>query len=61
MDDERLETLARAAGLEGALAQFREDLAAAARQVETQRRMLPALELTPADEPWPPMQVEKPA
>ena len=58
MDDQTLETLARAAGLERALKEFRADLAAAANQVEKQRRTL-AQALDPADEPSPPMQVEK--
>jgi hypothetical protein len=58
MDDATLEALARAAGLERALAEFRADLRAAAEQVEKQRRTLGGV-LGPTDEPWPPMQVEK--
>jgi hypothetical protein len=57
IDPELVEALARAAGLQIALEQFREDVFAAVQVVETQRRALtdaPA----PADEPWPPMQVE---
>ena len=59
MDDQTLEMLARAAGLQRALEEYRADLAAAASQVEKQRRVL-AEALAPSDEPSPPMQVEKP-
>ncbi|HUK07810.1 MAG TPA: hypothetical protein VLX09_08095 [Stellaceae bacterium] len=58
MDDATLEILARSAGLDRAFADFRDDLKAAAEQVEKQRRTL-AKPLGPADEPWPPMRVEK--
>jgi hypothetical protein len=60
MDDATLEALARAAGLERALTEFRADLKAAAEQVEKQRCTLSGA-LGPADEPWPPMQVGKPS
>jgi hypothetical protein len=58
MDDQTLEALARAAGLDRALREFRADLKAAAEQVERQRRTLRE-KLGPADEPWPPMQAQK--
>jgi hypothetical protein len=54
-DEERIiETLARAAGLDLALADFRDDVIAAAAQVQAQRR---ALGDHPTGEPWPPMRV----
>jgi hypothetical protein len=54
-DEERIiETLARAAGLDLALADFRDDVIAAAAQVQAQRR---ALGDRPTGEPWPPMRV----
>ena len=56
MDKELLQGIARARGLELALQLFPEDVAAAAAQVETQRKILQGV-LSPADEPWPPMQV----
>lgn len=58
MDDVTLETLARGAGLKRALEKFRADVAAAASQVEKQRRAL-APALGPEEEPSPTMQVEK--
>jgi len=56
MDEKLVETIARAAGLDLALENFRDDLIAAAGAVESQRR---ALRSVPAllDEPWPPMRV----
>jgi len=59
MDKELLQGVARALGLDLVLRLFPEDVATAAAQVETQRRKLQAV-LTPADEPWPPMQVPGP-
>jgi hypothetical protein len=56
MDKATLEVKARRAGLDKALAQFPEDVAAAAVQAETVARHIKA----PADpraEPWPPMRV----
>ena len=49
-----IEALARAAGLEKALAEFPEDVAAAAAQATGHREefQVPA---SPAAEPWPPM------
>jgi hypothetical protein len=58
IDDGLLKVLAGAAGLQRALELFPEDVAAAASQVETQRRVLQDT-LTPEDEPWPPMQVPR--
>lgn len=52
-DDAAAAALARAAGLEGALASFRADLDAAARQAEALRRAL-RMELDPEDAPWQP-------
>jgi hypothetical protein len=52
-----IETLARAAGLDLALAGFRDDVLAAAAQVQGQRRALVG-GMAPGDEPWPPMRVE---
>ncbi len=54
MDEEIVELLARRAGLDKALAEFRDDVLAAAQQVATLRQKLK----TPADpriEPWPAM------
>jgi hypothetical protein len=54
-DEAAIETLAKAAGLDKAWAEFREDVLAAARTVAAQR---PGLALVqPAAEPWPPMRV----
>ena len=50
-----VETLARAAGLDLALAEFREDVMAAAAQVRAQRQALGGNR--PTGEPWPPMRV----
>ena len=56
-DEAVIEMQARAAGLERAWAEFREDVIAAARLVAGQR---PALEgVPPAPEPWPAMRVEQ--
>jgi hypothetical protein len=50
-----IETQVRAAGLDAAWENFREDVIAAAHQVAAQRAALDAV--PPADEPWPPMRV----
>ncbi len=55
MDQALVATLARAAGLEKALAEFPEDVAAAAAQAELQAGTI-AFPTNPAAEPWPPMQ-----
>ena len=54
MDKEAMELLARRAGLDKALAQFPDDVAAAAAQADgiTVRINAPT---NPAAEPWPPM------
>jgi hypothetical protein len=56
MDKATIELLARRAGLDKALAQFPEDVAAAAEQASTAaaRVKLPS---DPYAEPWPPMRV----
>lgn len=56
MDQTLVATLARAAGLEKALADYPEDVAAAAAQAELQAGTI-AFPTAPAAEPWPPMQV----
>lgn len=56
MDPAELEALARAAGLTRVLQEFRDDLTAAALQVERQRRIM-AEAAQPDHEPWPPMRV----
>jgi hypothetical protein len=48
-----IEIQAKAAGLERAWTEFREDVIAAARLVAAQKSALAAV--LPADEPWPPM------
>lgn len=56
MDKATVELLARRAGLDKALAEFPEDVAAAAEQADTAAARIKA----PADpraEPWPPMRV----
>jgi hypothetical protein len=54
-DEAIIEIQAKAAGLERAWTEFREDVIAAARLVAAQR---PALAVVPpANEPWPPMRV----
>lgn len=54
-DEAMIEIQAKAAGLERAWSEFREDVIAAARQVAAQRPALAAV--PPAAEPWPPMRV----
>lgn len=56
LQEEQIEAMARAMGLDLALAMFRDDLIAACRQAELQRRNLEA-GLSPSDEPWPPMRI----
>ncbi len=55
MDQNLVALLARAAGLEKALAEYPEDVAAAAAQAELQAGTI-AFPTDPAAEPWPPMQ-----
>jgi hypothetical protein len=54
MDEQQIETLARLAGLDQALAEFRADVMAAAKQAADLKL---AVGTPPAqfDEPWPPM------
>jgi len=59
MTEQELEVIARAAGLEKALTEFRDDLRIAAKQADDLRRAL-AKPLGPADEPWPPMRTPEP-
>ena len=54
MDKPLMEALARAAGLEKALEQFPDDVAAAAASAGLHRGVMRAPE-DPAAEPWPPM------
>ncbi len=54
MTDELLAALARAAGLDKALAEFPDDLAAAAAQALATAGAI-AIPTDPAAEPWPPM------
>jgi hypothetical protein len=54
-DEATIEIQAKAAGLERAWTEFREDVIAAARLVAAQRPALAAIQ--PAAEPWPPMRV----
>jgi hypothetical protein len=56
MDQETMEMLARRAGLDKALAQFPDDVAAAAAQAEGVAGRVNA-PTDPAAEPWPPMRV----
>ena len=56
MDKETMELLARRAGLDKALAQFPDDVAAAAAQAEGVAARVNA-PTDPAAEPWPPMRV----
>jgi hypothetical protein len=56
MDQQLLAALARAAGLERALADFPDDVAAAAAQAINNARVV-QLPQDPAAEPWPPMRV----
>ena len=53
--EESIEALARAAGLERAWMQYREEVISAAREAALRRRTLP--DLDPCAEPWPPMRV----
>jgi hypothetical protein len=55
MDHATLQALARQAGLEKALAEYPDDVAAAAAQAETHRAVIQVPE-DPTVEPWPPMQ-----
>ncbi len=54
MDAQLLKTLARAAGLDKAFAEFPDDVAAAAAQAESHAAVI-AFPSDPAAEPWPPM------
>jgi hypothetical protein len=56
MDSETMERLARRAGLDKALAQFPDDVAAAAAQANGVAARVHA-PTDPAAEPWPPMRV----
>lgn len=56
MDKATLEVQARRAGLDKALAQFPEDVAAAAAQAEAVAKRIKAPS-DPSAEPWPPMRV----
>jgi len=56
MDQQLLAALARAAGLERALADFPDDVAAAAAQAINNAGVV-QLPQDPAAEPWPPMRV----
>ena len=56
MDSEMMERLARRAGLDKALAQFPDDVAAAAAQANGVAARIHA-PTDPAAEPWPPMRV----
>lgn len=54
MDQQLVAALARAAGLDKALAEFPDDVAAAAAQAESTARAM-QVPADPAAEPWPPM------
>ncbi len=54
MDNDQIAARARAIGLHKALAEFPEDVFAAAREALGHARAI-ALPQDPADEPWPPM------
>lgn len=56
MDKELVAVLARAAGLEKALAEFPDDVKAAVEQAQTMMAAVPVQE-DAAMEPWPPMRV----
>jgi len=56
MDEKTVELLARRAGLDKALAQFPEDVAAAAKQASDAAAKMKA-PIDPLTEPWPPMRV----
>jgi hypothetical protein len=63
MDEKMIEALVRRAGLEKALAQFPDDVTAAANTAEkvTDRvRASSATAVKPSSEPWPPMVVVRP-
>jgi len=57
MTEQEIEIIARAAGLDTALAKFKDDLLAAARTADDLRRVV-TTPPTPADEPWPSMRTE---
>ena len=54
MTEQEIEAIARAAGLDKALSEFRDDLNIAAKQADDLRGAI-AKPLVPSDEPWPPM------
>lgn len=56
MDEKTIETLARAAGLDAAWAEFRDDVLQAARRARTLSGAI-TTPADPADEPWPAMHV----
>jgi hypothetical protein len=63
MDEKTIEALVRRAGLEKALAQFPDDVTAAANTAERVAdtvRASSAMEVKPSSEPWPPMVVVRP-
>jgi hypothetical protein len=63
MDEKTIEALVRRAGLEKALAQFPDDVTAAANTAEKvadRVRASSAAEVKPSSEPWPPMVVVRP-
>ena len=60
LDKALIESLARAAGLDKALAEFPHDVEAAAKQALANAGSFTA-PTDPAAEPWPPMRVNKPA
>jgi hypothetical protein len=63
MDEKTIEALVRRAGLEKALAQFPDDVTAAANTAEKvadRVRASSASEVKPSSEPWPPMVVVRP-
>ncbi len=58
MDKQLAATLARLAGLDRALAEFPDDVLAAAAQAELHRGVMQPPE-DPAEEPWPPMRAAR--
>ena len=58
MTEPEIEAIARAAGLETALARFKDDLLAAAKAADELRRNAAGPALKPADEPSPAMRTE---